>query len=99
MYIRLNRNKIVLTGVHQSARNCMLNNNHAHSRIQCFLLTLYSLLCCLLLSAEHCSSHLIVVSGMIFIQQLHQCLGLVNAGRNSLLVLIPCGAILLYINV
>ena len=54
-------------------------------------------LCCLLLSAEHCPSHLIVVSGMIFTQQLHQCHGLVNVGQNSLSVPVPGGAILLCI--
>ena len=78
----------------------MLNNNHRHGRIQCFLLTTHShlcVLCCLLLSAEHCSSHLIVVSGMIFTQQLQQCNGLVNVGHNSLLVPVPGGAILLCI--
>ena len=79
----------------------MLNNNHTHGRIQCFLLTTHSHLCvdlcCLLLLAEHCSSHLIVVSGMTFTQQLHQCHGLVNAGQNSLSVPVPGGAILLCI--
>ena len=79
----------------------MLNNNHTHGRIECFLLTIHShlfvILCCLLLLAEHCSSHLIVVSGMIFTQQLHQCHGLVNVGQNSLSVPVPGGAILLCI--
>ncbi len=78
----------------------MLNSNHTDDRIQCFVLTIHSylcVLCCWLLSAEHCSSHLIVVSGMIFTQQLHQCHGLVNAGQNSLSVPVPGGAILLCI--
>ena len=37
MYVRLNKNKLVLTGVHQSARNCMLSNNHTLGKMQCLL--------------------------------------------------------------